>query len=424
MEKRVYRFKSNQNKVELIYQEKFVDDSVRKEANVVQESVVASINSESTRQVLVDARKLENKTAKLDIVLKEILELEAGFEHRVHPQILDSLLHVEFIDKGINITYEFGVFNEDDNVFVMANADNRESLKNSEMKANLFPNDILGNVNYLMVNFPNQNSYLLRQISATLATSVIFIGIIIFCFAYAISTILRQKKLSEMKNDFINNMTHEFKTPIATVSLATEALGEEEIISDKKTYHRYLKVIKQETNRLGDQVEKVLQAATFDKKDFAINKVKTDIVPLLNQVLENLRIQVESLGGTLQFSTETDSLETSIDPIHISNAVQNLIDNSLKYSNSPPYVDVSLICHSESVELTVKDSGIGIGKEQLNKIFDKFYRVQKGNIHDVKGFGLGLSYVKSVAEAHGGQIEVKSELGKGSTFSIRIPRNG
>lgn len=423
--KRIFKFKSNQNKVEIIYSEKKGTDSTSKEVHVIQQSVFATSEPEAVAEVHeVDAMKLGNKTAQLDIVLKEILELESGNEHRVHPQVLDSLLHEEFHDKGINITYEFGVYNEDDNVFVMANANNQEELKSSELRANLFPNDLLGNVNYLMVNFPNQNSYLLRQISATLATSIIFIGIIIFCFAYAINTILKQKKLSEVKNDFINNMTHEFKTPIATVSLATEALGEGAIASDKKTHQRYLQVIKQETNRLSEQVEKVLQAATFDKEDFAIERVKIDLIPLLNQVFENLRIQTESKGGTLQFSTDSKLLEIQIDPTHISNAVQNLIDNAIKYSNPPPRIEVNLISHSESVKLSVKDSGIGISKEQLSKIFDKFYRVPKGNIHDVKGFGLGLSYVKSVAEAHGGRIHVTSEQGKGSTFTIKLPVDG
>ena len=419
-----YKFKSNQNKVEFIYKEKTLNDSSVKAVHIVQQSAVTTNDTSSPEmiaEVKVDARKLENKTAQLDIILNEILELEAQSQHRVHPEVLDSLLHEEFDGKGINITYEFGVYNENDNVFVLVNTEEKEELRNSELKANLFPNDILGNVNYLMVNFPNQNNFLLKQISATLASSLVLIGIIIFCFIYAINTILRQKKLSEVKNDFINNMTHELKTPIATISLASEALGEKEVINNSIAYNRYLKVIKEESGRLGEQVERVLQAARFDKKDFALKKETTDIIKLIGLIVDNSRLQVDGKGGSIKFTTATEFQEVQVDPTHISNAIQNLIDNALKYSNTPVNIEVQFQSNPDNIILTVKDKGIGISKEQLKRIFEKFYRVSKGNIHDIKGFGLGLSYVKSVVEAHNGTIEVKSELGKGSDFRIKLP---
>lgn len=372
----------------------------------------------------IDPDRLKNKTARLEVIVREILELEEGYHHRVHPEILDSLLHEEFTAKGINISYEFGVFNEDEDNFVLVNAKNKDELLQSDLKANLFPNDLFGNVNYLMVNFPDQNSFLLKQISATLASSVGLIAIIIFCFAYAIHTIMRQKKLSEVKNDFINNMTHEFKTPIATVSLASEALGEDAVIQDRNTYYRYLKVIKEETNRLSEQVEKVLQAASFDKDDFKLAKTRTNIVELVDKAVEKFRIQIEKRKGILERDYDKDTLEANVDPSHFHNAVQNLLDNALKYSSDEPNITVTLRSSPEKFVLSIKDKGIGIGKEQIKKIFDKFYRVQKGNIHDIKGFGLGLSYVKSVVDAHKGLIEVQSEPGKGSLFTLKIPING
>jgi len=416
-------FKTNKNKTEFIFQ-------ARSDKLELSETEELTINSNSypdsilLETVVIDVMKLKDKSLAFNLVVKEMLKLESDAEHRIHPQVLDSMLHQEFTDKGINITYEFGVFDEHENKFILAKTASREKLKNSELRANLFPNDLLGNVNYLMVNFPTKESFLLKQIWATLATSVILIGIIIFCFVYAISTILRQKKLSEIKNDFINNMTHEFKTPIATVSLATQALHEDTIMGNKETYFRYLQIIKEETSRLGSQVEKVLQAATLDKKDFKLYKKDIDLQKMVKKVLDKFKLQVKNRSGSLHISFDADDYNTSGDEMHLINALQNLLDNALKYSMENPEIKVILDNPDNSkIRIRVTDKGIGIGKASLKRIFDKFYRVPKGNIHDIKGFGLGLSYVKSVVESHGGKVEVESELGKGSTFSLILHTN-
>jgi two-component system phosphate regulon sensor histidine kinase PhoR len=418
---RVFKFKSNQNSVELLYTEEIKVDTVQGAIHVYKKSFAGSGHHDPENNVELDVRRVENKTAQLEVVVREILEMETGSEHRVHPNVIDSLLHEEFEEKGIHITYEFGIFNESQNTFVYMQSENEEQLQNSSLKANLFPNDILGNVNYLMVNFPNQNSYLLREISTTLATSAFLIVIIIFCFVYAINTILRQKKLSEIKNDFINNMTHEFKTPLATVSLASEALNEEAIIKDREIYNRYLQVIKEETGRLSDQVEKVLQVATFDRGEFDISKKKINLPDLVDHAVESFKIQVEDKNGVITFKTDSDNYEAELDPTHFLNSIQNLLENALKYSESNPEIAVGLKTGKTGFEISVRDFGIGISKEESKRIFDKFYRVPKGNLHDVKGFGLGLSYVKSVIDAHGGEIEVQSEPGRGSLFTIKIP---
>ena len=415
-----FKFKTNQNKIEFIYQSEVKEGKDEQNVSVITKSIWSNI-SDLDNVERIDPKKLENKTSKIEVVVQEILELESGKKSRFHPKVLDSLLHEEFANKGISTAYEYGVFNKDENNFVIAKANDKELLLNSGLKANLFPNDLLGNVNYLMVNFPKQNSFLLKQISATLATSVVLIGVIIFCFAYAILTILRQKKLSEIKNDFINNMTHEFKTPITTVSLASQALGEEVVINDRKTYERYLKVISDETDKLGSQVEKVLQAASFDKRDFKINRKTVDIVAPLHQLIDSFRVQVESRSGKIETSFSQKSLHAHIDLPHFINAVQNLLDNALKYSDTPPRIEIGLRSDKSGFTLIVTDNGIGIRKEQLGKIFDKFYRVPKGNVHDVKGFGLGLSYVKSIVDAHKGTMTVESQPGKGSAFTIKIP---
>jgi len=417
------KFKTNKNETEFFYK-KNKDDPGFVEIEEIKNYTSTGPDSIQSGTIIIDVKKLRNKSAAFNIVVKEMLELESDAEHRIHPQVLDSMLHQEFTDKGINITYEFGVFDEHENKFILAKTASREKLKNSELRANLFPNDLLGNVNYLLVNFPKKESFLLRQIWATLATSVILIGIIIFCFVYAISAILRQKKLSEIKNDFINNMTHEFKTPIATVSLATQALHEDTIMGNKETYFRYLQVIREETSRLGSQVEKVLQAATLDKKDFKLSKKDIDLQKMVKQVLGKFKLQVENRNGNLHARFDANVYKTSGDEMHLVNTLQNLLDNALKYSMENPEIMVILDNPDNSrIRIRVTDKGIGIGKGSLKRIFDKFYRVPKGNIHDIKGFGLGLSYVKSVVESHGGKVEVDSELGKGSAFSLILPTN-
>ena len=420
--KRIMKFKTNQNNVEFVYHEKVKVDSSNGEIQVIQESEMRGISPRA--EMTVDVNKLENKTAQMEVVVREILEMEAGETHRVHPQVLDSLLHEEFTGKGIHITYDFGVFNEDENNFVFVQAGNKEHLQNSQLKANLFPNDLLGNVNYLLVNFPDQNSFLLKQISTTLITSVLLIGIIIFCFVYAINTILRQKKLSDVKNDFINNMTHEFKTPLATVSLATQALEENDIRNNPKTYNRYLKVIKEETERLGDQVERVLQVATFDKGQFELKIESVDVIQLLNEVIDSFRIQIENANGNITKEYDRESFQAELDVTHFQNAIRNLLDNAIKYSPEAPVITMKFTGSEDSFQISVKDSGIGISKEQLKRIFERFYRIPKGNLHDVKGFGLGLHYVKNVVIAHGGDIDARSSPGAGSTFSIKLPIHG
>ncbi len=356
------------------------------------------------------------------IVLDEIITGPKKIKKRIKIKMLDSLLQEEFSNKGIHIDYDFGVFNsEDDKPVMLHQVSNIEDLKKSNLKATMFPNDIIGNANYLMVNFPDEKQFLFKQIWLTLTSSVVLILVIIGCFAYAILTIIKQKKLSEIKNDFINNMTHEFKTPISTVSLACEALTEKEINQNPKSYNRYLKVIRDENNRLAKQVEKVLQIATMDKKDYKPNFERVDINLLINQAIRNFELQVNKDGGEIRTFLDVNSPAVIADEVHLANVVHNLLDNAIKYSPGIPDISITTKTLNGDVLISIKDRGIGMSKDQMKRIFDKFYRVPTGNVHDVKGFGLGLSYVKTIVEEHNGQIEVKSELQKGSKFTIKLP---
>ena len=294
-------------------------------------------------------------------------------------------------------------------------------IRNSSLSANLFPMDLQQKDYELSIHFPKQRNYLMRQALVPLTSSGILMLVIIGCFAYAIMVILRQKKLSEIKNDFINNMTHEFKTPIATVSLATEALQDDDLKQNANLVDRYVQVIKDENRRLGMQVEKVLQIATLDKKDVKLKFEQTDVHDIIQKALGNIRIMVENREGHISSQLLAGNPVLEADKVHLTNLIYNLLDNANKYSPDAPEIHIRTENISTGVIIKITDQGIGMTKEAAEKIFDKFYRVSTGNVHDVKGFGLGLAYVKSVIDMHQGTISVKSELGKGSTFKVYLP---
>ncbi len=365
--------------------------------------------------------KLSNKSEMVTIVLEEILSGPKKIKKRIHPATLDSLLKESLTEKGIHIEYEFGVVDSRNNSMIISNTEQHEDLRKSDLKASLFPNDIIDNAHYLMVNFPDEGQFLFRQIWATLASSLVLLIIILGCFTYAILIILRQKKVSEIKTDFINNMTHEFKTPIATVSLACQALNEDEVVNNRDTYQRYLQIIKDENRRLGQQVERVLQVATLERRDIKLKFESLDVKEIVEKAVTSIKLQIEAKEGDVAVSCENKGVLVSGDPVHLSNIIYNLLDNASKYSTKPPKITVSVKVVGSMVSIAVADKGRGMSNDQQKRIFEKFYRVPTGNLHDVKGFGLGLTYVKSIVDAHGGQILVESELGRGTTFTIELP---
>ena len=369
--------------------------------------------------------KLENKSEMVTIILDELLTGKRKLSNRIQPDQLDSLLDAEFANKGIDINYLYGVFDHtNDTLIYIGDEAGASDLLNSDLRVTLFPNDIIGNINYLMVQFPQQQQYLISKTWLTLMMALILILIVVFCFAYAIFTIIKQKKLSSVKNDFINNMTHEFKTPISTIALATEALQDESVGRNSGVRERYLGIINSENQRLSRQVEKVLQIASLEKEDFELKIEDVDVHKTIQKALQNIELQVEKKGGSI--STDFKATEKLIpaDEHHLTNIIYNLLDNANKYTINPPQISITTDdAPGRGIWIRIIDNGIGMTKEVINRIFDKFYRKPTGNLHDVKGFGLGLSYVKTLVEAHGGNIDVKSAAGRGSVFEIFLPKN-
>lgn len=371
----------------------------------------------------LNVKKVLQKTSEFNTVIHEMVTKETNVSARINPETIDSLLKVEFENKGIDIYFNFGVFDNNSNHFVFIDTAKmaQEPLINSPLKATLFPNDILENAMFLVVNFPTKDQFLFKKIFATLSSSIVLLLIIITCFSYAIFIILKQKKISELKSDFINNMTHEFKTPIATVSLASEALSDPDIAKQKVNVTKYLGVIKDETKRLEVQVERVLQAATMEKGELSINKTKVDIHQLLNDCIEKANIQIDAKNGSITSKLNATKYFSFIDGHHFYNAITNLLDNAIKYTDKAPKIHISTSSQNNRLQILIRDNGIGITSDQQKHIFEKFYRVPTGNIHNVKGFGLGLNYVYYVVSAHQGIITVQSELGEGSSFNIDLP---
>ena len=343
-----------------------------------------------------------------------------GFDERVPAHALDSIIKVQLNHRGINASYRFNVFD----MFgkpVFKGKDFLNKYNPKSFTAQLFPNDFFGNPYYLSLKFPHKKTFLLKSMSWVLASSVVFLLIIIGAFYFSIHTILRQKKLSAIKNDFISNMTHELKTPISTISLACEALSDPDIAKMEQAKSNYLRMIKQENERLALLVENVLKSALWDKPDLKLKFEPIDLHQIINKVTKNIEIQAVNKGGQIISKLNAENHQLIADKVHITNVIYNLLDNAIKYTPEKPLITIQTKNHKKGILIEVSDNGVGIPKEHQSKIFDKFYRIPTGNIHNVKGFGLGLNYVKAIVEKHHGTISLQSEVGKGTKFIIYLP---
>ena len=369
------------------------------------------------------AKQINKKTYYLNYLIERMFTTNPvdDIALRLNLVLLDSLLAYHLNENKIDTSFRFNIISTQGREvrFKTASKHFDNSLKESEHTTLLYPNDVIPGEYLLLVKFPGQQFLVWKEMTGTLLASLALVIIVMLAFYFAVNTIFRQKQLSEIKNDFISNMTHELKTPIATISLACEAVRDPDLQNDRDTLNSFIGMIDQENKRLGKLVENVLQTALIDKGRLKLNLEECSVDDLLKQVVESFRIRYHDKGGEISID-KADGIVWKIDKMHFANVIYNLLDNSLKYCEGQPHVHISLEKNSGGFSLVVEDNGIGIKKEDQKRIFEKLYRVPTGDVHNVKGFGLGLSYVFSIVKLHNGTIDLKSALGKGSTFKISV----
>ncbi|PHR46363.1 MAG: two-component sensor histidine kinase [Fluviicola sp.] len=348
----------------------------------------------------------------------------------LHPYYLEQLLKRNFYDHNITQNFQYGIYDCFNDSIVYGNLIkfSRDSLYApiSDTAAGITSPGLQWKKDghYFTVFFPEvmaQPSDQFVEKSSPWIYLMIIVGLILLFFAFAVSVIIRQKRISEVKTDFINNMTHELKTPISTIGLSSETLLREDFSKDDERLKRYAGIIYKENKRLENQVERVLNIAKLDKNELVLSKEELNIHEIIEEAADSFRFNQLENGGKIELSLDTENDKISADPVHITNVFFNLIDNAVKYSNGIPNIQLTSTSEKKGITITITDKGIGIAKENLKHIFEKFYRVPTGNVHDVKGFGLGLYYVKIIIESHGGTINVRSQVGEGTTFKIWLP---
>lgn len=398
-------------------------------ANVPKGLFLDNLNSNSTDESLRDSVKQRYiyQRALLNEVVYSILykASEKPLAERIDFPSLDSDLRTELRSNGININYHFYVTTSDGREVYRCPEYSSEGDRYTYRQV-LYPNDPSAQKGILYIHFPDMQSFLFSSVKFMIP-AIIFTLMLLIVFIFTIWSIFRQKRLTEIKNDFINNMTHEFKTPISTISLAAQMLRDPSVTKSETMFKHISGVIVDETKRLRFQVEKVLQMSMFDRKATTFKRKEVDANVLMQDTVNTFRLKVEASGGKIDAHLDAEDAIVFVDEMHFTNVIFNLMDNAVKYKAEDRELNLTVTTHNESDDklvITIADNGIGIKREDLKKIFEKFYRVHTGNRHDVKGFGLGLAYVHNVVKALGGSIHAESEYGKGTKFIITFPLMG
>lgn len=379
----------------------------------------------NVRTYLDAAEQSGNKITLFQDIAKELQQVDIPLKKRIQPQTIDSLLAIELANHGIllNYNYKISTSKEDSVIFIKAAQSQAKFIPENTYKTVLFTKDMVRDAGFLTVTFPEKSSLILKNMNSILFSSAGLLLILVGSFAYTISSILRQKKISEMKNDFINNMTHEFKTPVATIMIASEALKDPEINENRARVTKLANIIYDENIRLGNHIERVLNIAKIEKEDLKLDHTAQNMNELITNVVDSMSLQLQKKEALLILNLNATNATVMGDELHLSNVIYNLIDNANKYSKDHPEIIVTTENHHQHLVIKVADKGIGMNRDEQKKIFEQFYRIPTGNLHDVKGFGLGLSYVNNMIKRMNGSITVRSEKDKGSEFEIRFPLN-
>jgi two-component system phosphate regulon sensor histidine kinase PhoR len=379
----------------------------------------------NVRTYLDAAEQSGNKITLFQDIAKELQQVDIPLKKRIQPQTIDSLLAIELANHGIllNYNYKISTSKEDSVIFIKAAQSQAKFIPENTYKTVLFTKDMVRDAGFLTVTFPEKSSLILKNMNSILFSSAGLLLILVGSFTYTISSILRQKKISEMKNDFINNMTHEFKTPVATIMIASEALKDPEINENRARVTKLANIIYDENIRLGNHIERVLNIAKIEKEDLKLDHTAQNMNELITNVVDSMSLQLQKKEALLTLNLNATNATVMGDELHLSNVIYNLIDNANKYSKDHPEIIVTTENHHQHLVIKVADKGIGMNRDEQKKIFEQFYRIPTGNLHDVKGFGLGLSYVNNMIKRMNGSITVRSEKDKGSEFEIRFPLN-
>jgi signal transduction histidine kinase len=386
-----------------------IDDSVS-EKNI-------TVKKDSMNVVVLRGQRM--KSAVKNALMQYVFTPDSA-EQRTNRREVEKALTESFKNAGLPENFDFAVKKNTGNLSFLrdTSADLVNKLKETPFRAPLFPSDRNPKGDELLVSINDHHNLIIRELWPQFLISLLFTISLIVIFAMTFREALKQKKISEIRNDFINNMTHEFKTPIATISLAADTVMNEAVIHDPESVRKYSEIIKRENRRMNEQVEKVLELALTEKKELKLVYEPVDLNELLARLVSVMQLQVQSRNGKINFEKQEHAVMINGDEFHLEKIFLNLLDNAIKYSKEAPVINISLSPVNGHVIVEIKDNGIGIPADEQKRIFDRFYRIPTGDRHDVKGFGLGLSYVKSIMELHDGKIELESQPGKGSIFRL------
>ena len=394
-----------------------LDISTNLNKKVEKDNAFLKIPSGDVKEILKN--KVDNKTLFVEKIVNKILNYNEDILERLRNDDVERIINQNLLEHDINIPFEYAIKTKNERVF------SSKPFTESSTKIfskRLFPNNFFNDKNYLEIYLPGRTSFIVRTMLPIIIISILLTFLIIGIVVFNFLVIVKQKKLGEIKNDFVNNLTHELKTPIATISLAGQMLSDKDVQATGSMVERYAGIITDESKRLTNQVEKVLQIAMIDKGELKLNNKKI----CLNEIIEHLcvpfTLKVESFEGSLEMVLPEYKVWIYADELHIGNIINNLLDNALKYKLNIPVIKIRLSENESKVKIEIFDNGIGMNKIDQIRIFEKFYRVEGGNVHNIKGFGLGLSYVKKIIDLYKGEINVKSKSMQGSIFTISLPK--